>query len=220
MPVFARSVQRYALQFAGLPSLRRATVHRQCGQPQRSRMRIMWRQGLVMTVGELRGLLLEKYYQRRKERLIGLAPSDFDGKLHEQDILTIAGQLADHGLIHWRANAGQGGIGGGMGTITAAGVAVVEHTAPAPIEIRLSRDSGIGVSASSGALPAPASRQAVAAAIERLAQAIDESDASAAHKREATLLLRAFQEYPLVCTITREPKSESAGVNETMDNSH
>jgi hypothetical protein len=34
------------------------------------------------------------------------------------------------------------------------------------------------------------------------------------------LLLRAFQEYPLVCTITREPKSESAGVNETMDNSH
>jgi len=180
----------------------------------------MWRQGLVMTVSELRGLLLEKYYQRRKERLIGLAPSDFDGKLHEQDILTIAGQLADHGLIHWRANAGQGGIGGGMGTITAAGVAVIERTAPAPIEICLSRDSGIGVPASSGALPAPASRQAVAAAIQRLAQAIDESDASAAHKRDATLLLRAFQEHPLVCTIVREPKCESAGVNETMDKSH
>ena len=173
-----------------------------------------------MTVSELRGLLLEKYYQRRKERLIGLAPSDFDGKLHEQDILTIAGQLADHGLIHWRANTGQGGIGGGMGTITAAGAAVVECTAPAPIEIRLSRDSGQKASASSGAIPAAATRQGVAAAIERLVQAIDESKASAADKREATLLLRAFQEHPLLCTITQEPKRESATVSETMDKSH
>ena len=52
---------------------------------------MMWRQGSVMKVSELRGLLLEKYYQRRKERLIGLVPSDFDGKLNEQDILNIVG---------------------------------------------------------------------------------------------------------------------------------
>jgi hypothetical protein len=181
---------------------------------------MMWCQGLVMTVNERRGLLLEKYYQRRKERLIALAPSDFDGKLNEQDILTIAGQLADHGLIHWRANTGQGGIGGGMGTITAAGVEVVERTVPAPIEIHLSRDGGLKRSASSGAIAANETTPSVAAAIERLARAVDECDASVTAKREATLLLRAFQEHPLLCTITREPKPESLAMNETTDKSH
>jgi hypothetical protein len=180
----------------------------------------MWRQGLVMTVSELRGLLLEKYYQRRKERLIALTPSDFDGKLNPQDILTIAGQLSDHGLIHWRANTGQGGIGGGMGTITAAGVAVVEGSVAAPIDIRLSRDTVLKASASSGAPAAKEIRPSVAVAIERLAQAIDESDASATHKREATLLLRAFQEHPLLCTIAPGPKRESAAAHESMDESH
>jgi hypothetical protein len=183
-------------------------------------MRMMWCQGLVMTVNERRGLLLEKYYQRRKERLIALAPADFDGQLNEQDILTIAGQLADHGLIHWRANAGQGGIGGGMGTITAAGVEVIERTAPAPIEIHLSRAAGLKGSASSGAMAANETTLTVTVALERLARAIDECDASVTAKREATLLLRAFQEHPLVCTITREPKAEAVAMNETTDKSH
>jgi hypothetical protein len=170
-----------------------------------------------MKVDELRGLLLEKYYQRRKERLIALLPSDFDGKLNEQDILSIAGQLADHGLIHWRANTGQGGVGGGMGTITAAGVQVVEHTMPAPIDIQL---SGAGrKSPASGAPAADETRQRVGAAIARLAQAIDECEASAAQKREAALLLRAFQQHPLLCTITQEPKAVAPAVTETRDKS-
>src|ERR1700686_5783717 len=140
----------------------------------------MWRQGLVMTDDELRGLLLEKYYQRRKERLIGLVPSDFDGKLNEHDILNIAGQLADHGLIHWRPNMGHGGVGGGMGTITAAGVDVVEGRRPPPVEIRFSRDRSLQLSASAQLAPANDTRQGVEVAIERLARAIDDSHASAA----------------------------------------
>jgi hypothetical protein len=156
-----------------------------------------------MTDDELRGLLLEKYYQRRKERLIGLVPTDFDGKLSEQDILTTAGQLADHGLIHWRPNRGHGGIGGGMGTITAAGVDVIENKVPAPIEIRLPRDRSLQVSAASAVMAANETKQSVGAAIARLAQAIDEADASAADKRSALSLLRAFQEHPLLCSIVQ-----------------
>jgi hypothetical protein len=150
---------------------------------------------------DLRGLLLEKYYQRRKERLIGLVPSDFDGKLNEHEIQNIAGQLADHGLIHWRPNMGHGGIGGGMGTITAAGVAVVEGQAPAPIEIHLSQSRVCQSPASSGAMPAGETIQSVAIAIDRLAQAIDASDASDADKRTAASLLRSFQEHPLLRTM-------------------
>ena len=151
-----------------------------------------------MTDAELRGLLLEKYYQRRKERLIGLAPSDFDGELNEHDILNIAGQLADHGLIHWRANRGHGGVGGGMGTITAAGVDAVEGRAPAPVEIRFSRDRNLQGPVSPQAARPDHTGQSVALAIERLARAIDDADVSAATKRAATLLLRAFQEHPLL----------------------
>jgi hypothetical protein len=150
---------------------------------------------------DLRGLLLEKYYIRRKERLIGLVPTDFDSKLNEREILNIAGQLADHGLIHWRPNSGHGGIGGGMGTITAAGVAVVEGRTSAPIEIHLSQDRVRPAPASSGAMPAGETIQSVAIAIDRLAQAIDASDASDADKRAAAALLRAFQEHPLLRTM-------------------
>jgi hypothetical protein len=156
-----------------------------------------------MRDNELRGLLLEKYYQRRKERLIGLVPADFDGKLDEQDILTYAGQLADHGLIHWRPNRGLGGIGGGMGTITAVGVDVVESRVPAPVEMQLSQDHRLQSSADAEGMAAGDTNQTVGGAIARLAQAIEDSDASAAHKQAATLLLRAFQEHPLICTLAQ-----------------
>jgi hypothetical protein len=190
---------------------------------------VMGGKDLVMTDSELRGLLLDRYYQRRKERLIGLAPSDFDGKLNEQDILTMAGQLADHGLIHWRPNRGHGGIGGGMGTITAAGVAVVESKAGAPLDILLPHDQSLHGPAAPAVMPAGETRHSVGAAIERLARAIDESEASAAQKRAATVLLRAFQEHPLVCSMVQGavgpskdqlPKADSGTVNETVDESH
>jgi hypothetical protein len=145
---------------------------------------------------ELRGLMLEKYYQRRRERLIGLVPSDFGGRLSEHDILRIAGQLADHGLIHWRPGHGQGGGAGGMGTITAAGIDAVEGKTPAPLEIRFSQP---------GYRPAAAAgRESVAGALERLARAINDSAASAADKRSASALLCAFRQHPLLRIMAQE----------------
>jgi hypothetical protein len=155
-----------------------------------------------MTDSELRGLLLEKYYQRRKERLIGLVPSDFDGKLNERDIQSIAGQLADHGLIHWRPNRGHDGIGGGMGAITPAGVDVVESKVAAPVDIHWSQHR------------APQSplqgRPGVAAAIEQLLHAIEHSDASPADRQAAIALLREFQQQPLLHSLLQ---AEAAGFN-------
>jgi uncharacterized cupin superfamily protein len=114
-----------------------------------------------MPDAEIRGLLLQKYYRRRKERLIGLTPSDFDGAVNPHQIQIIAGQLADHGLIHWRASRGQGGSGGGMGTITPAGMDVVEGRTPAPLPIQLPQQSG---------RPAPDSGASVAVATDRLVE--------------------------------------------------
>jgi hypothetical protein len=148
-----------------------------------------------MNAVELRGLMLEKYYQRRKERLIGLLPSDFDGKLSEHEIQSIAGQLADHGLIHWRPNPGLGGAGSGMGTITAAGIDAVEGRAPTPIDIRFSLDRSRP--------PVAQSRQRVGAAMDQLARAIDTADASAADKRTAASLLHAFRQHPVLRIIAQ-----------------
>jgi hypothetical protein len=144
----------------------------------------------AMRESELRGLLLEKYYQRRKERLIGLVPSDFDDKLNARDIQSIAGQLADLGLIHWRPNRGHDGSGGGMGAITPAGVDVVESKTAAPVDILWSQDRG-------PQLPAD-TRPSVAMAIERLLQAIEHSGASLADRQAAIALLQAFEQHPLL----------------------
>jgi hypothetical protein len=162
-----------------------------------------------MTDSELRGLLLEKYYQRRKERLIGLAPADFDGKLNERDIQSIAGQLADHGLIHWRPNRGHDGIGGGMGAITPAGVDVVESKVASPVDIHWSQHRG-------PQLPAE-TKPAVAVAIGLLLQAIERSDASAAERQAARALLHEFQQHPL---LRRMLQGEAAGLNEPHTGSH
>jgi hypothetical protein len=154
-----------------------------------------------MPDAELRGLLLETYYRRRKERLIGLMPADFDGKVDQHEIQSIAGQLADHGLIHWRAHPGQSGVGGGMGTITAAGVDVVEGRAPAPLAMQLRQDRGRSSTASFSTMPAPDRCPSVTVAIEQLLRAIEDSAASAADKGAATVLLHAFRQHPLVRTM-------------------
>jgi hypothetical protein len=153
-----------------------------------------------MTDSELRGLLLEKYYQRRKERLIGLAPADFDGKLNERQIQNIAGQLADHGLIHWRPNPGHDGIGGGMGTITPAGVDVVESKVAAPVDIHWSPQRSLQ--------PRLHTSPEVAVAIERLLQAIEHSGASVADRQAAIALLRAFQQHPLLRSLLQGEAAE------------
>jgi hypothetical protein len=155
----------------------------------------------TMTDADIRGLLLQKYYRRRRERLIGLTDSDFGGELTQHQIQIIAGQLSDHGLIHWRANRGQGGIGGGMGAITAAGVDVIEGRASAPLPIQLPQQSGQLRALSSAPMPVPDSCPSVPVAIDRLLQAIESSGASAADKGAATVLLHAFRDNPLLRTM-------------------
>src|ERR1700683_4473931 len=149
----------------------------------------------AMTDSELRGLLLEKYYQRRKERLIGLVPADFNGKLNERDIQSIAGQLADHGLIHWRPNRGHDGVGGGMGAITPAGVDVVETKVAAPGDIHWAQECGPQFAAEA--------KPAVPAAIALLLQAIEHSGASLADRQAAIALLQAFQQDPRLCSLLK-----------------
>ena len=95
-----------------------------------------------MKDSELRGIVLRKFYERRREnREISLQAEDFkDVKqdLDWPDIFRACDQLAEHGLIHWeplRGNRGQTRTG--VGRITAFGADVIEGNATSTIAVHV-----------------------------------------------------------------------------------
>jgi hypothetical protein len=90
--------------------------------------------------GELRGVILEKFYEVRNQEPRMVDPLRLPGlDLIEPDQirgLNICEQLEEHGLLHWKSFRGLQSIGG-IGHISATGVDVIEGTTPAPIAINL-----------------------------------------------------------------------------------
>ncbi|MDD2464462.1 MAG: hypothetical protein PHI97_10745 [Desulfobulbus sp.] len=52
---------------------------------------------------ELQGIVLHKYYERRREDMFCPTPDDFSGQLSMQEILAISKQLGEQGLIEWKS---------------------------------------------------------------------------------------------------------------------
>jgi hypothetical protein len=88
-----------------------------------------------------------------------------------------------------------------MGTITAAGVDVVEGRTNAPVPMQLPQHSGRFDALPTAATPDPASCTTISVAIDLLLQSIEYSAASAADKSAATVLLHAFRQHPLLRTM-------------------
>ncbi len=55
-----------------------------------------------MKDNELRGVILEKFYQKRRERHFGPTPSDFNPPIPPEDLYRICEQLSEHGLINFK----------------------------------------------------------------------------------------------------------------------
>lgn len=92
-----------------------------------------------MKDNEMRGVILQKYYDRRRDGFIKLNESDFDNKLTKEDICHISKQLDEHGLIEWKSigEIGRGNFSG-RGRITASGINVIEKgPETSPIEIKI-----------------------------------------------------------------------------------
>jgi hypothetical protein len=156
-----------------------------------------------MKDGELRGIVLEKFYELRNEQpgmlnvlslpeIVSLDPN-------VNRLLNICDQLGEHGLIHWKSLGSFSAVGG-MGKITARGVDVVEGTATAPITVTL-HDHRISVSQSSNVQIGDSNTQGVKLRIDKLIAAIDHSEASYAEKAEAKSLLEKITSNPLLQTI-------------------
>jgi hypothetical protein len=101
--------------------------------------------------GELRGIVLEKFYEARNQPTNLVNPMTLPGLSSiEPDynrLFNICEQLSEHGLLNWTSARGLTTVGG-MGHISAKGVDVIEGTARSPVTVILS-DHRISISHSS-----------------------------------------------------------------------
>ena len=148
---------------------------------------------------EIRGILLQKYYERRRERHIQFSSEDFDGAISDTDIAYISDQLAEHGLIDWQPFHNRGELVGGFGYITAFGVDVIEdEDVDSPIKIVFDQRN-ITVTKSTNVQIGNGNIQAIT--IGEIIAAIAKSNASEKEKNDAKSILKRFLEHPLVTSI-------------------
>jgi hypothetical protein len=153
-----------------------------------------------MKDGELRGIVLEKFYELRNQQpsLINVLvlPEIVSLDPNVNRLVNVCEQLGEYGLIHWESMNTTTTVGG-MGKITARGVDVVEGTVLAPITVAL-HDHSISVSQSSNVQIGDSNIQGVERLrIDKLIAAIDHSEASFTEKAEAKSLLERLAGGPL-----------------------
>lgn len=160
-----------------------------------------------MKDSELRGLILQKYYDKRRDGWFQWQAEDFSDvpdtvDFDAVDLFRACDQLAENGLIDWkplRDHVNQ--TIGGVGKISAAGVDVIEGNVDPPISIVLDQSHHVAVHHSSNVQIGNENVQGVTIHFEKLIAAIDKSSASEKDKREAKSLLKKFLEHPLVSSI-------------------
>jgi hypothetical protein len=155
-----------------------------------------------MKDNEIRGIVLQKFYDDRRNQAVRQSISDFiqTADFDQNDLFRACEQLAEHGLIKWSSpirTKGETDIG--HVKITARGVDVVEGNIGSPIAITF--DQSVSVHSSSNVQIGSHNVQDISIQIGKLVSAIDHSTASDEQKAEAKSLLRKFLEHPLVASI-------------------
>lgn len=151
---------------------------------------------------ELRGILLSKYYDKRRETMLSLEPDDFDIDISIEDIYAISEQLGQHGLITWKSIPVFGGVGPAFGKITAHGIDVIEGEATSEIRIELTQNHTVNnISGSSNFALGNHNNFTVNQYISNLINQIENSNGTDEQKEEAKSLLKRFAEHPLVAAI-------------------
>ncbi len=152
---------------------------------------------LVMKDTELRGLILQAFYDRRQTRVI-LRPSAgwIDSRTSDDDVVRISEQLGDHGLLDWHPD-----YEGGVGIITAYGVDVVEGEKSPDIDVQLVQNYTTNVSNSANVIVGNNNSQTVVNAFEEILRAIEASSGDAASKAQSKSLLSQLASSPVIAQI-------------------
>jgi hypothetical protein len=156
-----------------------------------------------MTEGEIRGVLIQHFYDRRAEgggvAPFGLTASGLAKQFTYAELQRVCKQLQEKGLLKWAPMMTGGGDMAGHGRLTADGIDVAEGTKEAPITVILNRN--VSVSASQHVQIGDGNTQDVRVHVEALVRAIDASNGSAADKAEAKTRLARLLEHPLVAAV-------------------
>ena len=149
-----------------------------------------------MKDSELRGLVLQAVYDRRKQPLVSFMKLVPD--VPDMEVSRILKQLEDSGLITWGFK--DIGTGLGSGQITTYGTEIIEGEAAPPFAITMI-DNSIKISDSTGVQIGQGNTQNVQTTLHSLNAAIDKADALPAAKAEAKSLVQKISENPLLNTI-------------------
>jgi hypothetical protein len=152
---------------------------------------------LVMKDTELRGLLLQAFYERRQTRGI-LRPSAawIDSKTSNDEVVRISEQLGDHWLLDWHPD-----YEGGAGSITAYGVDVVEGQRSPDIAVQLVQHYTTNVTNSANVIVGNNNSQTVVNAFEEILRAIESSSSDTASKAQSKSLLSQLASSPVIAQI-------------------
>jgi len=147
---------------------------------------------------QLRGIILAKFYERRRGQIFMPKSEDFDPPIPIEDILAISEQLGQHKLIDFQPLKYIGGIFIGLGKISAYGIDVVEGEATPDIKVELVHNKTVNVTGSSNVVVGDHNQMSITQHIAELARVIDNSSGTPEQKAEAKGLLGRLVEHPLV----------------------
>lgn len=150
---------------------------------------------------QLRGLLLEVFYRRRREDLFVPTAEEIGVEVGEQDILQVCDQLAQYRMIEWKSLRMSGNIHEGMGKISAFGINVIEGSADPDINVEFVQNQTVNITGSTNVVVGNNNSQVVTQTVRDLISIIESSDAPHEQKTEAKSLLRRFLEHPLLAAV-------------------
>lgn len=152
----------------------------------------------AMNDTELRGLILQAFYDRRQvDRPQSPTEDWIDGKASNAELYRICKQLGDRDIIRWHPSVG----GSGAGIITANGVDVVEGNRSPDIPIQLVQHYTTSVSNSTHVIVGNDNTQTVVNAFEEILRAIETSPGDDASKAQSKSLLSQLASSPVIAQI-------------------
>ncbi len=164
-----------------------------------------------MKDSELRGYILQYFYDRRRDglSLSPPKPADLGIEVTEQDILYVCDQLGEQNLLQWKSvkrcagldSPGKIKIKSGFGNINAFGVDVVEGNLISAIKVEFVQHNNntVTITGSTNVNNIIGSNNTLT--LSDLAKAIESAEATPQEKEEAKTLYRKFLEHPLVSAI-------------------
>lgn len=151
---------------------------------------------------ELRGIVLQKFYDNRRIDFFRPEPKHFEPTLDGVDIFRICEQLKDHQLLNLTVYRPIDGVGTVIGRISAHGVDVIEGEATPEIKVHfVQHNTTNNISSSTGVIVGDNNQQNVTQHVEGLIRAIEASDGTPEEKAEAKSRLKSFLEHPLLAAV-------------------